>query len=111
MPLEIPKIEGHRTVRRSTRDLDIPGKQYPKALGQLEIYCWTNKKAVAREAVETQSVVAANILASVPTKRSGPICAMSAVATPIIAWRDHIPVTICTVRHLMGFRANRVAVM
>ncbi len=53
MPLEIPEIEGNRIIHRSTRDLDIPCKQYPRALGQLGIYGWTNKKAVAREAVET----------------------------------------------------------
>jgi hypothetical protein len=61
MPLEIPEIKGARIVHRPTRDLDTPGKQYPRALGKLGIYCWTNKKAVAREAVETQSAVAAKI--------------------------------------------------
>ena len=53
MPLEIPEIERSRIVRRLTRDLDTPGKQYPRALGQLGMYRWTEKKAVAREAVET----------------------------------------------------------
>src|SRR5262249_10173907 len=53
MPLEVFEIEGGRIVRRSPRDLDIPCKQYPRALGQVGIYCWPNKKAVAREVVET----------------------------------------------------------
>jgi hypothetical protein len=93
MPLEIPEIEGHRTVRRSTRDLDIPGKQYPRALGQLGIYCWTHKKAVAREAVETQSVVAAKMSSFGPNEKIRANLRMSAVATPIVACRNHIPVT------------------
>src|SRR6516165_9771998 len=53
MPLEVFEIEGSRIVRRSPRDLDIPCKQYPRALGQVGIYCWPNKKAVTREVVET----------------------------------------------------------
>jgi hypothetical protein len=69
MPLEIPEIKGARIV--STRDLDIPGKQYPRALGQLGIYCWTNKKAMTREAVETQSVVAAKISSFGPNEKIG----------------------------------------
>jgi hypothetical protein len=52
MPLEILEIEGSRIVHRSPCDLDIPCKQYPRALRQLGIYCWPNKKAVAREVVE-----------------------------------------------------------
>src|SRR5262249_2703537 len=52
MPLEILEIEGNRIVNRSARDLDVPCKQYPRALRQLGIYCWPNKKAVAREVVE-----------------------------------------------------------
>src|SRR5205807_4708311 len=44
MPLEIPEIERSRIVRRLTRDLDTPGKRYPRALGQLGMYRWTEKK-------------------------------------------------------------------
>src|SRR5262245_21371551 len=52
MPLEILEIEGSRILHRSSCDLDIPCKQYPRALRQLGIYRWPNKKAVAREVVE-----------------------------------------------------------
>src|SRR5215831_1172287 len=52
MPLEILEIEGSRIVHRSPCDRDIPCKQYPRALRQLGIYCWPNKKAVAREVFE-----------------------------------------------------------
>src|SRR5205823_8752739 len=61
--------KGARIVHRPTRDLDTPGKQYLRALGKLGIYCWTNKKAVAREAVETQSVVAAKISSFGPNEK------------------------------------------
>src|SRR5262245_55813334 len=71
MPLEVFEIEGTRIVRRSPRDLDIPCKQYPRALGQVGIYCWPNKKAVAREVVETSPFVAAKISGFGPNEKIG----------------------------------------
>jgi len=59
MPLEVFEIEASRIVRRSPRDLDIPCKQYPRALGQVGIYCWPNKKAVAREVRRQPAAIAA----------------------------------------------------
>src|SRR6516225_2097198 len=52
IPLEVFEIEGSRIVRRSPRDLDIPCKQYPRALGQVGIYCWANKKAINAVSVD-----------------------------------------------------------
>ena len=52
LTLNLKNPEGSRIVHRSPCDLDIPCKQYPRALRQLGIYCWPNKKAVAREVVE-----------------------------------------------------------
>src|SRR5215475_9879567 len=71
MPLEVFEIEGTRIVRRSPRDLDIPCKQYPRALRQVGIYCWPNKKAVAREVAEAQPFVAAKISGFGPNEKTG----------------------------------------
>jgi hypothetical protein len=53
----------------SERAVGMP--EYPRALGQLGIYCWINKKAVGREAIETQSVAAAKIPSFGPNEKIG----------------------------------------